>query len=200
MDDSIKIINLAKQHNGIVTTKDLIKNGLRREKLRTMLEKNILSKISQGLYCLSGEIVDEYFVLQYRCPSGVFSYGTALYFHELSDRIPNVISFTVSQHYNVSLIQRDFDNRVKFHYVKKEILEIGVVKMKTFSGHYVRVYDKERTLCELIKNRESIDSQLYEGAITEYFKSKDKNIRDLLIKGKIFKIENEIQKYIEVLI
>ena len=65
-------------------------------------------------------------------------------------------------------------------------------------GAELRVYDKERSICDLIRDKQAMDMQLYIQAIQEYFKLAN-NARKLLKYGKKFGIEEKIRTYMEVL-
>ena len=60
------------------------------------------------------------------------------------------------------------------------------------------LYDKERCICDLIRNKDKIEMQLYSQAIKEYSKGKS-NPRKLLKYSKLFKIEDKVRSYMEVL-
>lgn len=62
----------------------------------------------------------------------------------------------------------------------------------------VSLYDKERCICDLIRNKDKIEMQLYSQAMKEYFKGKS-NPRKLLKYSKLFKIEDKVRDYMEVL-
>ena len=83
------------RENGYLYTKDVTNAGIRREYLKKYLEEGSLIRESRGIYSFADSINDEFVLLQSRCKKGVFSYGTALYFHGLSDRFPQMISMTV---------------------------------------------------------------------------------------------------------
>ena len=61
------------------------------------------------------------------------------------------------------------------------------------------LYDKERCICDLIRNKDKIEMQLYSQAMKEYFKGKS-NPRKLLKYSKLFKIEDKVRSYMEVLV
>lgn len=61
------------------------------------------------------------------------------------------------------------------------------------------LYDRERTICDLVKDRKKVDMQLFSTALNLYFKGKEKNIRKLVKYGKEFHITEELEKYMEVL-
>ena len=47
--------------------------------------------------------------------------------------------------------------------MKKELWELGIASIKSQMGATVRVYDKERCICDLIRDKKDMDMQLYEG-------------------------------------
>lgn len=89
---------------------------------------------------------------------------------------------------------------LQVHYVKKDLYELGTTEIKSPQGNLVPVYDVERTICDIIIDREKIDKQIFTEAIKRYFKSKNKNLRRLITYSIQFKIEDEIRKYLEVLV
>lgn len=94
------IQRIAEDNHGIIRTRDIVKAGLRREVLSRMVEEGVLNQESRGIYILSGEWPDEYVMLQKKYPKCIFSYGTAMYFWGMSDRVPDPIVVSVSQGYN----------------------------------------------------------------------------------------------------
>ena len=197
MTDYEKIEEIARKNNNVFKTQMVIEAGIRKEKIREMLESGLVEKLGHGLYSLSREDVDEYYEFQQRCPKGIFSYGTSAYFWNLSDRVPNVLSCTVPRGYNTSRLK--IDTKVKYHYLPKELYDIGIVEIISPQGAQIRVYDRERTICDLIRDRKKVDMQLYSNALNVYFKSREKNIRKLMKYGKAFRITEELEKYMEVL-
>lgn len=191
------IRNMAENSDGIITTKQIEAAGISRTRIKTLVEQGFLVKESQGIYSLSNMLVDEYKLIQLRSERIVFSYGTALYLHGMSDRVPHTIDVTVPQGDNVSRIKKDHP-AIRFHYVSKERWDLGIMTIKSPMGAQLRVYDKERCICDLIRDKQAMDMQLYIQAIQEYFKLEN-NARKLLNYGKKFGIEEKIRTYMEVL-
>ncbi len=80
------------RENGYLYTKDVTSAGIRWEQLKKYLDEGNLIRESRGIYSFAVSINDEFVLLQSRCKKGIFSYGTALYFHGLSDRFPQIVS------------------------------------------------------------------------------------------------------------
>lgn len=198
MNKPYKIIkDIAETSDGIITTKQVEDSGLSRTILKSYVDEGLLVKESQGIYSLSDTIADEYKLIQIRSEKAIFSYGTALYLLGMSDRVPHNIDVTVPQGYNVSRIKKDYPS-IHFHYVKKELWELGITSIKSPVGATVRVYNKERCICDLIRDKKDMDMQLYTQAVKEYFKT-GSNTRKILKYGKQFGVEEKIRTYMEVL-
>lgn len=201
MSKQDELLEYIKSRNGTVTTSDVVAAGFRKELLRKLINAGQLEKEARGIYALPDRMVDSYYLLQQRCQKGIFSYGTALYFHDLSDRTPNVLHLTVPQGYGTAFLKRDFPN-TEFHYVYNEVFELGLENVTTPSGHTVRVYNKERCICDLLRAKRSakrgVDQQLFSGALSGYFRSKDKNLRRLTAYAEVFGVREDLDRYMEV--
>ena len=67
-------------------------------------------------------------------------------------------------------------------------------------GMKIKVYDIERTICDIIKNKNKVDGEIFSKALKEYARSKNKNLSKLTKYAKIMKIEKKVSEYMEVLI
>ena len=72
-------------------------------------------------------------------------------------------------------------------------------KLKLDDGFAIRIYNVERTICDIIRDRNKIDLQIFNTAINEYMKRKDKNLILLSEYATKFKIEKILAQYMEVL-
>lgn len=192
-----KISDIAVKNAGIVTTKQIEAAGIYRGVIRNFVEDGRLIKEAKGLYSLADEFPDEYALLQKRSEKMVFSYGTALYLWGMSDRVPHFISVTVPQGFNSTRIKKD-NAKTKFHYVQKDVWDLGITYTDTSLGNKVMLYDKERCICDLVMLKNEVDKQLYIQAIKEYFKE-SYNARNLIKYAKVLGIEEKIRDYMEVL-
>lgn len=72
--------------------------------------------------------------------------------------------------------------------------------MPSISGNIVRAYDKERCICELIRDRKKYEVQNFQTAVKDYMTGKEKNLSRLLEYAEKLKIRDEVMKYVEVLV
>jgi predicted transcriptional regulator of viral defense system len=188
---------LAEESGGVLSTKQICGVGLSRPALAQLVKEETLVRVRHGYYRMGDELVDEYVQLQSRCSRSVYSYGTALFFWGLSDRVPHVLDMTVPQGTNVGKIRRDEPN-VRFHYVPVDVWDLGRREVRSPQGGMVVLYDKERCLCDMIRARRRIDLQLYTQALKQYF-AQGADTRKLLKYGKRLGVEDQIRTYMEVL-
>ena len=186
------------QENLVITNKEAEELGYTRHNLSELTKSGQLERLRPGLYQLKGKVIDDFVLISSNSIRIIFSHQTALYLHDISDRTPNVFHISVPQGYNASHIKNRYKD-LQVHYVKKDLYEIGKTQIKSPQGNFIPVYDIERTICDIIIDREKIDKQIFTDAIKRYFKSPNKNLRRLIKYSRLFKIEDEIRKYMEVL-
>ena len=193
--DRLKL--LIEQNGGIVSAQTIQRAGIDRMLLYDSLEKGIVMKESHGNYVLADEQPDEIRVIQSRSDKLIFSHGTAVFLHGISDRVPHYLDITVPQGDNVSRIKQHYEH-TKFHYCKKELWDLGITTLKTPQGYDVKAYDLERCICDLIRNKKNIDVQIYTQTLKEYF-CRQCNPRKIIKYARRFNLEQKVRTYMEVI-
>jgi predicted transcriptional regulator of viral defense system len=141
-------------------------------------------------------IPDTYLVTQYRCPKGVFSHETALFLLGLSDRVPIQVMLTIPSGWNAAMLT---DPDMMFFYCKKAWMDLGVCETQTPSGRTVKVFDRERTLCDCLRSVDKLDRDLVLSAVKEYMKDAASDKAKLLRYAETFKVRDTVRQYMEVL-
>ena len=191
-----KIEKIFKLNGNYITRKDVDEANISSWFLSDFVKKNKLNKIAPGVYADDSFIVDEYFLLQKRFPKFIFSGMSALYLNGLTDKIVTSIEVTAPQGYNPTRNKLD---RVIIHRISnREIYSLGIVSIKTIYGNDVNVYDAERTICDIVKNRNKYDSETFIKAIKWYVKRINKQFK-LFNYAKILKVEKELFEIMEIL-
>mgnify|MGYP006294444277 CR=1 FL=1 len=191
------IEQLLKKGNGVIKASDARMAGINNKELQRMTESGELERISHGLYIDAEHMEDEFFITQYRCRKGIYSYETALFLNNLSDRVPLRLMMTIPNGYNTRLL-KDKKN-YQFFYCKPEAHEVGVKNIKSPFGHNIRVYNKERTICDCVKKKEKLDSNLVLEAVKLYMSEKDNDYALLIQYAKMLNIKDTVRQYLEVL-
>ncbi len=188
---------LLQKNNGFLKTSTATNAGVSRAYLSAYVRERGLTRIAHGLYMSQDAWEDGMYVIQSRYPLAVFSHETALYLLNLAEREPVRYSVTLKAGANtVGLTKQG----VKVYKVKAELFGEGIMEASTPAGHTIRVYNPERTICDLVRNRKNTEIQDMQSAIKEYVRSKEKNLPLLMRYAQSFSVEKIIRRYMEVLL
>ena len=77
---------------------------------------------------------------------------------------------------------------------------IGVSEVKTPMGNFVNVYDMERTICDIVRNRKHQDPEIFSKAWKFYLQKESKDIWKLRKYAKLFGISKQIEEILEVMV
>lgn len=185
--------------DGFLYTKDVVAAGIRKEKLKELLEEGLLMREARGIYSFSDQLTDEFTLIQVRCRKGIYSHETALFFHGLTDQPPLQIAVTIPTGYCVNRIKEDFPH-INFHRIKGSLWRVGITEQISPQGGAIYLYDKERCVCDIIREKEKTDPQVFKQSITEYFKDKERDSIRLMEYAKQFGITKKIREYMDMLI
>lgn len=183
--------------SGILLTKNAIEAGISKHALYNFIRNNGFEKAAHGVYASPETWEDENYILSLRCPQGVLSHDEALYYHGLTDREPLQKTITIYTGYGTSRMVAD---GIKVFTVKKELLGIGKEIVKTSYGHDIPLYNRERTICDLIRSRNRFEIQDFQTALKTYIMGKNKNLNRLMEYAKLFHVDKKIREYMEVLL
>ena len=75
-----------------------------------------------------------------------------------------------------------------------------MTEIQTSFGNKVQAYDMERTICDILRYKESLDVQIFQYAMKEYMASEHKNLNHLIAYAKRFHIEAAMRTYTEVML
>lgn len=188
---------LLKQGNGYLFTKDVVDRGISKTYLAKFVMKMKLERVAVGVYMSPEQWKDELYILYLKNPKAIYSHETALYLHGFMEREPSTISMSVAQGYNATHLR---EKGVKVLQVRDNRVLLGRIEIPTTLGNKVAVYDKERTICDIIQRKDNMDIQVFQTAMKEYVASKDKNLSNLMKYAFLFGVEDEVRRYTEVLL
>lgn len=192
MEGEMNFIN-----NGVLNVKSLKEINLSRQTIYNFIKKNGMEKVGPGIYISQDTLEDETYVLSLRCPKGVISHDDALYYYGLVDREPFIHSITIYSGYNPTTLT---NSGYKVYTVKKDLLDLGKITVTNQFGHNIPMYDLERTVCDLVRNRSNFEIQDFNTALKSYSQRNDKNLNRLITYAKAFRLEKIIRQYMEVLL
>lgn len=188
---------MVEDRNGYIRLADAQNNGLSKYAVLEYVRQKEMNRIAPGVYMTEDAWEDRLYLLQLRNRNIIFSHESALYIHGLSDREPFSPVITVKRGYNAKHLK---DAGTTIHTVRDEWLSLGLTEAETFAGNKIRIYDKERCICDIVKRKNKMDIQIFQMAITSYFSDKDKDIHKLMTYAKTMQLEERVRQYTEVLL
>lgn len=192
-----QIEDILEEQKGSLLSSDLDESGIPRTYLSMMIDSGRLERVGSGMYVAANMVTDEMYLLQRKYPKLIYSHETALYLHDLSDRTPFEYSVTVPSGYRVTANMKEM---TKLYYIKSELHQLGLAEKSTTMGNSVMTYNIERTICDVIRSRNRIDSQIFSQAIQVLSKAKSLDYNLLIQYSREFRVEKLLNSYLEVLL
>lgn len=129
---------------------------------RAIAEEKVY-RVEAGMYS-TDKYEEELAVIVKKYPNAILTGEYAFYCHDLTDVIPEKY-FIATKKNSVKLK----DPRIVQVYISEELLLCGAVT-KEIHGVTVKIYDKERMLIELLRNKNSMPHDLYKEILGNYRK------------------------------
>ena len=189
-------IEKCKKENGYIFTSDVFDNNISHYELRECVAKYNYEKVANGIYISKDTIPDMYYILSIKNKKLVFCLESALYLNGLMEHEPEMMTVSIPRGYNATHLR---EKGIKIISKNNEIYELGITHIRTALGNVARTYDMEKTICDIIKNKNKMDVQIFSYAMKEYVRRKDKNLIKLISYSRKMKNEDEVRKYLEVL-
>lgn len=188
-----QILDIAKKNNDIVTTKEISENNIPRIYITKLLKAKKLYRIDRGVYSTSKKEIDKFFNLQNKSKKIIFSHFTSL---EIQGFYKNIDSSTmhisVPQGYNAKKYK---DSKVFYNSLKS--YEKGLISCN-YKGQKIKIYDLERTVCDIIKDHCRFNELEYYKFINYYFNLENLNYKKLLEYSKLLRISKTVHHYLSL--
>lgn len=197
MNHEEKLIEIIKDNRGLILSSQVDQLGVPRIYLSILVRKGFIEKIERGVYLTVDAFDDEMFRIQARYRKGIYSHGTALYLNDLTDTTPNHYTMTFPNRYHVKSLKEE---GIFTFYVQKNLHDLGKVELLSSFGRNIITYNIERTIVDIVRSRNHIDTEMLNHALKRYVVRKDNNITMLMKYAKLFKVEKIIRQFIEVLL
>jgi predicted transcriptional regulator of viral defense system len=184
------------KHGGLMRTSELKSLVYHSRKIAKLLENGILSKIKTGVYELVKETVPDEVILMKLFPSAVIYLESALLHYNYTNRIPATWQLAVDKNISKQQFKINYPPVTPF-YLSSKFLEIGITKYE-MNGVKIRIYDKERTICDVLRYANKLEREVFNTAVQSYIKDKEKNISRLMEYAKKLRVTQKVKNYFGV--
>ena len=195
MRDSFE--KLFMKYNGVMSTRQLIEEGVYYKKIQEMLNANQIEQIKRGYYQYVGDYsFSDIPVLTALFPDGVLCMDSALDYYGYTDRTPSAWHIAVDRSSTRTRFYVDYPI-VKPHFIKKERYQIGITE-GIIDGHKIKIYDRDRTICDILIHRNKLDSEVFNTAIQRYIKDTERSTAKLMKYAAELNAEKKVQEVIGI--
>ena len=170
--------NLSKQD--LIRTSELNGLSIYSKEISELVQKGYIERVKQGYYRIVEHTEDhsEAKLISQLYPDGIICMVSALFYYGYSDRTP--INWDIAIDRNTSKARFNIDYPyVKPYYIDKAHLEYGVTEGR-YEDCVLKIFDRDRLICECIKHENKMDREIYNKAIINYINDSQKNITNLL--------------------
>jgi predicted transcriptional regulator of viral defense system len=191
------IRNIFKQHNYVMRTAELRTSKIYYEDIQRLLNDGIIEKIKQGYYHLIDENnISEVNIINRLFSDAVLCMNTALFYYRYSDRTPAEWHLAVDKDISKYRVKIDYPF-IKTYFFEAKFLNLGVIEGK-IDQNAVRIYDRDRTICDCLRYMSKMDKEIFNKAIQGYVKDPQKNIPNLMQYAKPLRVQKKVKDLIGV--
>lgn len=194
MSNKKRILDIGEENQGIITSKKVDELKIPRFYLSQLLKEGKIVKIDRGIYSTKENNSDEYYNLQVKSKIIIFSHFTALKLLGFYDSCFDKTHISVPQGYNATRI----DNHYKVFYDNHDIYKDGVVEVINDNNLKLKVYDIERSICDIIKNKNRFKIDQVNRLMNFYFMRATINYKKLLYYSKLLNVSKQVKRYLSL--
>lgn len=195
-DTYIKCYRLSQKYDGYISTSELLREGLTNRQISEFVVNGMLEKVCYGIYwfnCADYAKPNDYRAIEIcRCnPRAVICADSACFYQGLIEVEPPVVSVATRRD-DRSKIAMNFP--VTRHYFSGNSFSEHQKTIDTEFGQYM-VYDIERSVCDCIRYKNTIDDDIF-SLVIERYREQDKAANRIVHYAKNLHMLNQLKKYI----
>ncbi len=196
MNTATSIKKLFEQSGGVLTTQELEEAGISYYYVRKLIENEQIERVKQGVYCwLNGE-GDELAEVQKIVPNGIFCLFTAALLYELTTFVPSGYHVAIPRKDKVTLPAYPPINLYYWDDNQYKLGQADIIRQNVS----LRIYDREKTVCDFIKFRNKVGIDITKEALKNYLNLRERNLNKLMAYARQMKISTIVNQYLEILV
>lgn len=189
--------SIFKQYGGIMRTCELKREGVSYQILQELMAEGLVEKIKYGYYQWQDEkAFSEVSVISALFPDAIVCDMSAAMYYGYTDRVPGIWHIAVDNRSARNKFKIDFP-QIKPHFISANRLGIGVSEGK-IDGITVKIYDRERIICDCLRRINTMDGEVLKTIIQRYVGDKDKDSARLMEYAARLGVEKKARRMIGI--
>ena len=185
------------RYGGIMRTCELTKEGISYQTLQNLMEEGSVEKIKYGYYQWQDEkAFTEATVISSLFPEAIICDVSAAMYYGYTDRVPGIWHIAVDNKSARNKFKMDFP-KIKPHFIDEKRIDIGVCE-GIIDGITVKIYDRERVVCDCLRHINTMDGEAFNTVIQRYVADKDKDAARLMEYAAKLGVEKKARRVIGV--
>jgi predicted transcriptional regulator of viral defense system len=184
------------ENGGIVKTCQITELGVDYRRILAWVEDGTLERVKSGYYSFGYKERSEEDLILGLFSDGVLCLNSALYYHHYIEQKPYQWHIAVDKNTSKSRFKMEYPIILPY-YTEPEVLELGVMEIP-FSSGTMKIYNKERMICDCLKFEEKLERDIFKRALLSYIADGSKNISELLRIARERKVLQKVQNMIGV--
>lgn len=185
------------RHGGLMRTSELKEEGYYYKKIQKLLKNGEIEQVRRGYYQYLGEnSFSDIPIITRLFPDGVICMESALDYYGYTDRIPAAWHLAVDNKSTRTRFYIDYPI-VKPHFIRSDRYQVGIEEAE-IDGKTVKIYDRERTICDLLLHRNKVDGEVFNIAIQRYIRDPKKIEARLMKYAKLLHVEKKVREVLGV--
>lgn len=194
--DLERIDKLIDEHQGLVKTSDITELGIDYRRILAFVEEGHLKRVKSGYYTSKYYEGSEEEMILKLFPDGILTMESALFYYGYLENRPFTWKIAISKNTSKSRFKLEYPI-VEPYYSEPQVLELGVQEISIANGK-MKIYTKERLICDCLKYQEKMDRTDFKKAVLSYISDDDKDVTALMEYAKERKVLKKVQTMIGV--
>lgn len=151
--------------------------------------------IRRGVYAKIEQLADTMIDLDVVVPDGILCLFSAWNIHGLTTSLPQAYHVAIKRGRKIRLPEYPL---IELHFITEALLELGVEEQVISGGYEIKVYNKERSVCDAIKCRNKVGIDVCSEVVNSYLALSNCNLTLLMDYASKLRVTKTLEKYLEI--
>ncbi len=192
-----QINDLVEKNGGLVKASEIDALGVDYRRVLAFVEEGYLIRVKSGYYTTKYfECSEDQWILKLFGEDGILTMESALYVYGYIKDRPYKWSIGINKNTSKSRFNIVYPI-IEPYYTEPEVMELGVTEAE-FAGGKMKIYTKERLICDVLKYQEKMDREDFKKGVLAYIMDENKDVAKLMEYAKERKVLKKVQTMIGV--
>lgn len=182
-------------HAGIIRTQEFQRAGFHNAYLATLVDQGRVVRLKPGLYLATeSQTASGFFEVHLALPNAVVCLASALSHYELSTYEPPEVQVAIPRGDRTR--PPDFPPSRRFSFTEDRY-SYGI-ETESIEGREVRIYDREKSICDAIRFRRTLGQDVVNEAVRNYLGGSPKDIDKVIEYSRALRQEGPVRDHLRI--